>query len=189
MTQAHSTSARAFEAMTRFLELGPGDAEILRAFAPRIDDRLPAITEAFYARLVAEPATAPFLEGRLEGLKKTHLAWLRSLFSGEYGEAFFQRQFEVGQVHVRVELDSLWVDSVMNILRTELFRAILETASDRQEAVAVYSAVLKVMDTALMVINLAYNEHRLDLIHDVTGMPRALLERLIQVGVGNSRQS
>ncbi len=188
MTHAKDASARAFEAMTRFLELDARDAEILREFAPRIDPRLPAITDAFYERLSAEPATAPFLEGRLERLKTTHLAWLRGLFSGEYGEAFFERQFEVGQVHVRVKLDSLWVDTVMNILRTHLFRAILETAADEEEAASVFGAVLKVMDTALMVINLAYNEHRLDLIHDVTGMPRALLERLIQVGVGTPRQ-
>ncbi|HHQ49288.1 MAG TPA: hypothetical protein ENK19_10465 [Acidobacteria bacterium] len=187
MTDAHTSSAKAFAAMRDFLMLGDEDAARLKAFLPRIEDRLPGITDAFYARLLEEPATARYLEGRLDRLKTTHLAWLKALFSGEYGSSFFERQFVVGQVHVKVELDSLWVDTVMSLLRSDLNVAILERAENIDEAKAVYGSLLKVMDAALMIINLAYNEHRLDLIHQVTGMPRALLERLVQVGIGTPK--
>jgi hypothetical protein len=182
MTQP--SSRQAFLTMGTFLELGSEDAGRLKAFLPRIEDRLPAITDRFYALLGREEQLAHFLEGKLDALKRTHLEWLRELFSGEYGEPFFERQFTVGKVHVRIALDSLWVDAVMDVLRRDLLASILEVADSNEEALAVFGSLVKVMDLALMVINFAYNEHRLQLIHQVTGMPEALLERLIRVGVG-----
>ena len=184
---SHTSSKQAFLTMSAFLGLGAEDAQRLTAFFPRIEDRLPAITDRFYALLGREEQLAHFLEGRLDDLKRTHLEWLRALFSGEYGEPFFERQLVVGQVHVRISLDSLWVDAVMNVLRRDLLAAILDVAGDETEALAVYGSLLKVMDLALMVINFAYNEHRLKLIHQVTGMPEALIERLIRVGVGGAK--
>jgi len=183
---SHTSSRQAFLSMREFLGLGPEDEERLTGFLPRIEDRLPKITDRFYALLGREEQLAHFLEGRLETLKRTHLEWLRALFSGEYGEPFFERQLVVGQVHVRIALDSLWVDAVMNVLRRDLLAAILDVAVEEAEALAVYGSLVKVMDLALMVINFAYNEHRLQLIHQVTGMPEALIERLIRVGVGSA---
>ena len=183
---SRTSSQQAFEAMAGFLGLGPADADRLTAFFPRIQGHLPGITDHFYALLGKEDQLAHFLEGKLDALKTTHLAWLEALFSGQYGAAFFERQLTVGKVHVRIALDSLWVDAVMNILRRDLLAAILETADSTEEALAVYGSLVKVMDLALMVINFAYNEHRLQLIHQVTGMPEALIERLIRVGVGTA---
>jgi len=79
----------------------------------------------------------------------------------------------------------MWVDAVMNTLRRELHAAVVAAADSIDEATAVYGSLLKVLDLSLMTINMAYNEHRMNVLHDVTGMPKALIERLIRVGVGS----
>ncbi len=171
----------AYSTMRRFLGLDDDDGARLKAFLPRVEDRLPAISDRFYALLEQQEDLKGLLEGRLERLKATHTQWLRGLFSGDYGESYFREQLRVGNVHVKVNLDSVWVDAVMNALRRDLHAAILAETSSEDEAVAVYGSLLKVMDLALMTINMAYNQHRMQLLHEVTGMPAVLIERLIRL--------
>ncbi|MCP4660343.1 MAG: hypothetical protein GY856_33500 [bacterium] len=173
----------AYSTMRRFLGFGDDDAARLKAFLPQVENRLPAITDRFYELLGQQEDLKALLEGRMERLKTTHTEWLRGLFSGDYGESYFREQLRVGFVHVKVNLDSVWVDAVMNALRRDLHAAILAETSSSEEAVAVYGSLLKVMDLALMTINMAYNQHRMQLLHEATGMQGALIERLIRLNV------
>ncbi|MDQ7072634.1 MAG: protoglobin domain-containing protein [Gammaproteobacteria bacterium] len=50
----------------------------------QLDPMLAEVTEKFYAKLTEIPETAPFIEGRLDTLKQSHLAWIKSLFSGPF---------------------------------------------------------------------------------------------------------
>lgn len=174
-------TSQAYASMRTFLGLSDQDGAVLSAFLPRIEDQLPEITDRFYQLLLAQEQLGPLVEGRIDRLKQTHTQWLRGLFSGSYDDAYFERQMRVGFVHVKINLDSAWVDAVMSVLRRELHTAVLETATDNDEASAVYSSLIKVIDLSLMTINLAYNEHRMQLLHEVTGMPEPLIERLIRI--------
>jgi hypothetical protein len=175
----------AYATMRAFLDLADADAGRLAGFLPRIEARLPEITDRFYAMLGRQEELQPLLEGRLEALKRTHVAWLRGLFCGRYDDGYFAEQLRVGLAHVRVNLDSMWVDAVMSTLRRELHAAVLEASGSQEEATEVYGSLLKVIDLSLMTINMAYNENRMNVLHDVTGMPKALIERLIRVGVSS----
>lgn len=72
------------------------DQEILSQIGPQITPHIPALTDAFYAVLQSDPQMAPYVEGRVEQLKKTHIAWMNELFCGEYGPEFIQRQEHIG---------------------------------------------------------------------------------------------
>jgi truncated hemoglobin YjbI len=176
-----SKTSQAYASMRAFLGLGAEDGTRLAAFLPRVEHLLPEITERFYQLLLEQDNLGPLVAGRIDRLKQTHTQWLRGLFSGSYDQDYFQEQMRVGFVHVKVNLDSVWVDAVMSVLRRELHAAVLDAAGGDEEASAVYGSLIKVIDLSLMTINMAYNEHRMQLLHEVTGMPEALIERLIRI--------
>ena len=77
-----------FAGLTRYAKqfsgLTPEHEEMLVDIKADINSLLDEVTDRFYATLSKIDKTAPFLEGRLESLKRTHRAWLERLFSGPY---------------------------------------------------------------------------------------------------------
>lgn len=121
-----------------------------------------------------------FIEGRVDQLKGTHARWMGELFAGDYGEACFQNR--VGMAHVRIGLDTWWVEGVMSFLRTSAAHAIREEVADPEQGTRLLASRVKILDLDLLVINVAYAEERLDRLHNFTGMSRKLIERCIRKG-------
>lgn len=140
------------------------------------------ITDRFYANLGTNPATAAQIEGRVEALKATHGVWMMELFSGEYGEAYFERRKRIGEAHVRIGLPPQFVEGVMSAIRGEGEVAIHAEIADKAEANAKVRSLMKILDLDLIVINLAYSEERIELMCKITGMRRNLIENLIKQG-------
>lgn len=168
--------------MKDFLQFGEADAERLKTLAPVFAKHGPGITEAFYDALLGMPATAAIIEGRVDSLKQTHIKWMGELFEGSYDRAFFDRQFKIGQIHVTQNINPEYVEGVTTSLRLGGRRAITEELGEGQDSAAAFESLVKVLDLALMTINLAYQEERLDRISAVTGMSRKLLENLVKRG-------
>ena len=95
----------------------PEDEEHLRHLGQHLVPRLPELTDRFYGRLLSDERTRPHVEDRVEQLKKTHIAWLTELFSGDYGEPFMARQRRIGEVHVAAGIPPLFVAASMSFLR------------------------------------------------------------------------
>jgi len=97
-----------FDALCQQGKLNSGfdadDEQLLLREGEKIRPYLAEVTEKFYADLQQIPAAVPFLEGRLEKLKATHLAWLNTIFSGPYDADFAAHMHKVGAVHVQVKL-------------------------------------------------------------------------------------
>lgn len=166
-----------YEEMKKFLQFGQTDIDNLKALSPVFEKHGGAITDGFYATLEKFPATASLIEGRIEGLKKTHAAWMMELFSGDYGEAYFDRRVKIGMVHVRIGLPAYYVEAVMNHIRSEGQLAVHEERPDTAAELIV--SMLKILDLDLILINLAYAEERLDRVASFTGMSRKLIENVI----------
>lgn len=171
-----------YDDIRAFTQFGADDAARLVGLAGVFEKHGPAITDRFYEALGQWPRTASIIEGRTEALKQTHRKWIASLFAGEYGRAFFDAQFRIGQVHVAQQINPEFVESVMNHLRREGLGAILAEHPDPEVARAEFGSLLKLLDLCQIVINLAYADERLDRMASVTGMSRALIENLIQRG-------
>ncbi|HBA34517.1 MAG TPA: hypothetical protein DCZ12_10330 [Gammaproteobacteria bacterium] len=72
--------AKAFTAFT------PDKEKCLQDAANTVGQEVQQVTENFYAVLTSIDKTKPYLEGRVELLKQSHLHWLKSLFTGPYDE-------------------------------------------------------------------------------------------------------
>ena len=163
-----------------FLGFGPGDVANLQSLAPIFAEKGPAITDTFYEALGQNPATAAFIEGRVDQLKATHIRWMGELFAGDYGATYFENRIRIGHVHVAIGLDPNYVEMVMSFLRTAALEAIMDAYESSKEAGEKYSSVCKILDLDLMAINLAYQAERLDRLTKFTGMSRKLIENCIK---------
>ena len=130
-----------------------------------LDLMLPGLNGLEFARLLRKDEIAgKIIAGRVDGLKATHKVWMEELFNGEYGDAYFDRRYRIGQVHVIVKIEPYFVEVVTSYLR----RAIVEVlVQEKPEAIP---AVLAVLDLDALVIVGAYQEDRLNRMSEVTGM-------------------
>lgn len=168
-----------YRALQDFVGFTADDAANLRELAPLFASHGPAITDAFYARLAANPETAAIIAGRVDHLKQTHARWLAELFAGPHDERYFADRWRIGLVHVRVGVKPWWVEAVASFLRSEGVLLIERELADPARRAACAASLLRVLDLDLMIINLAYGDERLDRLTEFTGMSRKLIERCI----------
>jgi predicted regulator of Ras-like GTPase activity (Roadblock/LC7/MglB family) len=69
------------------------------ALRPYVIGILPSVTDKVYNAIESEPQMAKFMTNGTARLRQMHLVWLESLFSGEYGPVFVQRQQDIGRAH------------------------------------------------------------------------------------------
>ena len=183
VTQAASTEPpfELFERLKAFLTFDDRDVENLKSLAGLVERHGPAITDAFYERLAANPNTAPLIEGRVDALKRTHRAWLASLVGGDYGREYLAARWRIGLAHVRVGLEPWWVESVMSFIRSSVLSAIAKETADVGEVARKHNSFVKACDLDLLIINLSYGDDRLARVSEFTGMKRSLLENIIRL--------
>ncbi len=170
-----------FETLKSLIGFGPEDVKNLVALAPVVAKHGSRVTDAFYAKLARVPETAKLIEGRVDGLKKTHGQWMTSLVNGDYGQAYLESRWKIGAVHVRVGLDPHWVEGVMSFIRTAMVESMAQEITSCTELAARSASFMKICDLDLMVINLSYAEDRLDRLTVFTGMKRGLIENIIRL--------
>jgi truncated hemoglobin YjbI len=154
--------------------LSQEDQNIMARIAPAVVPYLADMTDRFYTVLQDDPQTSPYVEGRLEALKATHLMWMKDLFSGNYGEEFIQRQEKIGEVHVRVKVPPVFVAASMSFLRAAIPPIITQHASDQQEAGKAVASLLRLLDLCQYLIDRKYSAALMDNL----GISPALLMRL-----------
>lgn len=158
----------------------PDDAEHLRHLGQLLIPKLPEITDRFYERLLADDRTRPFIEGRVECLKKTHISWMTGLFNGVYDHEFMITQKRIGERHVAVGISPLFVAASMSFLRATLPGEVEKIAHTISEPVGTCTgALLRLLDLCQYLIDSAYEAERMRRLSSATGMRPALLENLI----------
>ncbi len=158
------------------------DAKNLVQLQEVLGPEIPAITNKFYEVLLREEGTAGFVQGRVEELKKAHIAWFEGVLQGTYEQEFFDRQFKIGLAHVRIGLMPYYVEGIMSVIRIESLAVIAAKVNDAARMTGLSSSLIKILDLNLAIINLSYYETRLKKLTEVTGLSRALLENLILQG-------
>ncbi|MGC9193807.1 MAG: protoglobin domain-containing protein, partial [Thermoplasmata archaeon] len=126
------------------------------------------------AVLQDDPQTAPYVEGRVEQLKKTHIAWMNELFSGDYGPEFIQRQERIGDVHVKVRVPPLFVAASMSFLRATFPTIVAKNVHDHDLAGKAVGSLLRLLDLCQYLIDRKYNGTLMENL----GISPALLTRL-----------
>lgn len=176
------TNAQADAELTSFLSvsgLNADDARRLSAMSAGMLPLLPELTGRFYAQLQSCEEMLPYLDGRIDQLKTTHLVWLKSLFSGVYDDQFLATQQAIGSSLVKAKVPPLFVSSSMSFLRSQvpliLTDELLQTLNESRADCT--GSILRVLDLSHYLIDGAYFRQ----VMDVMGISRALLNRLMTV--------
>lgn len=153
------------------------DVATLHRLRPIVESKLPELTEKFYIQLQGNSTTAHYLEGRLEALKATHLAWLQGLFTENFDQAYVDFLWNIGRVHAKLHIAPLFVAASMSYLRSEFPKLISYEAAQTLGCTQseLVSPILKMLDINQFVIDNSYNERLLE----VTGISKKLLQRLM----------
>jgi len=153
---------RTFEEIRHSYRLGKAEEDMLHRLAPVMEPQADQVVEDFYHFLQEIPDTAKFLEGpeQLARLKVTHRAWLMSLFTGPFDEAYFHRLQRIGDAHVRIGLSAHFVYVAMNFLRERLKQVIASGVSPAERRAA-GDALDKILDLNLDAIARAYHQAEL----------------------------
>jgi len=173
-----AANAKAFAGLT------PARERLMRDMAPLIVPQLDGVTDRFYGQLQLIPRTAPFLEGRLPRLRRTHRAWIERLFTDDYDIVFVARMYEVGNAHVRVQLPIEFMAGGMTLIAAELTPLVLRLArNDIDGQAALLGAVNSALGFTLMVMQESYQISRMleeqEHFLSVTGLSRDALNDLV----------
>lgn len=172
---AESVNESTFKTFQNVSGFSAEDIAVLAKVGPVVIPNLPRLTDLFYDRLLADPSTAVMVDGRVDILKKTHIAWLNELFSGIDADALVSHQELIGRAHVKAKVPPVFVAASMSFLRSmfpNLFGAVLAEKSDVTAATA---AILRTLDVCQYLIDRAY----LQCLMDNLGIKPALLNRLM----------
>jgi truncated hemoglobin YjbI len=176
-----------YEQLTRYAKqftgLSPEMESVLTGLSDLIKPHLPAITDSFYSVLQEIPKAQPFLDGRIEGLRQTHIGWLEQVFTGPFDVNYTKAMYQVGHVHVKVNLPVEFMAGAMTLVGTrinELLGELLQNDSSRlRQAITAVNAIL---GFTLMVMQQSYESSRLaeelEKFLKITGMSRTLFDNL-----------
>ncbi|HET8542330.1 MAG TPA: protoglobin domain-containing protein [Anaeromyxobacter sp.] len=151
-----------FEELKRYVRFCEEDERALHALHAAAAPRFDAIAVAFYERILShEEARAALVggESRVGQLKVTLRSWLDTLLSGPWDEAYWQRRYAIGRVHVRIGLPQHYMFGAMNVVRIELATIAYERFhGDPAELQLVRNALGKVLDLELAVMLHTYRD-------------------------------
>ena len=156
---------------------------LLVEVGPKIKPHLGNVTDAFYEILQTLPKAQPFLDGRLDTLKQTHLNWLESLFTGPFDAEYAQGMYHVGMVHVRVQLPVEFMQGAGTMILSELINVSKEVFSDDgQRQAEVIRAINGVIGFSVTIMQESYQAsslaEELEKFLAITGMSRTLFNNL-----------
>ncbi len=156
---------------------------VLTGLAELIKPQLHAVTDDFYSVLQEIPKAHPFLDGRIDALKQTHIRWLEQVFSGPFDINYTKDMYQVGDVHVKVGLPVEFMAGAMTLVGTRINGLLGELLQDDplrlRKAITAVNAVL---GFTLMVMQQSYESSRLaeelEKFLKITGMSRTLFDNL-----------
>lgn len=151
-----------FQELQRYVGFGEADERALRSLHPKLADTFPAVSEAFYERVLQhENARAALTRGEkhVGQLKGTLVRWMNELFTGPWDEAYVERRARIGRVHVQIALPQHYMVSAMNVVRVQLRERIAAVVDERSaEGIAARDAMERICDLDLALMLHTYRE-------------------------------
>jgi truncated hemoglobin YjbI len=176
-----------FEKLMRYTKQFTGlttEMEItLNELADEMKPYLAEITDSFYRVLLDVPKAEPFLAGRIDSLKKTHIQWLETVFSGPFDVEYVKLMYHVGDVHVKAKLPVEFMAGAMTLVATRINQILGEIMTDKPAQLTnATTAVNAMLGFTLMIMQQSYESSRLaeelEKFLKITGMSRILFNNL-----------
>jgi two-component system, NtrC family, sensor histidine kinase HydH len=150
-----------FEELKRYVRFDEADGSLLRALHPLALPRFQEVAETFYDRILSHDEASKVLHGgesQVGQLKVTLVAWMDSLLTGPWDEAYWQHRYRIGRVHVRIGMPQHYMFGAMNVLREELDKVALERLPGRPSLEPTRAAIGKILDLELAIMLHTYRD-------------------------------
>jgi len=98
-------------ARLKYVNLTEKDCHILKAFQPVIKKHAEFIVDEFYKNIEQHPELSLIINNagsNVGRLKETQKKYLLDIFSGEYGDSYFDNQLRIGAIHKQIGLTPRW---------------------------------------------------------------------------------
>jgi signal transduction histidine kinase len=173
-----------------FLLLTEEDEQKLKLIQPLIDRCVDELVEAFYQHLLGFSETRRLLTDQLitTRLMDAQKAYLRSLISGPYDQAYRDSRFKIGQVHDRIGLTPQWYLGAYSLYLTLLQPLVLQEFRHRpSDADAVLSALTKVVFLDIQLVMEAYIQKTSEKL-EFSNLQLAELSRILGKGLHQKKK-
>lgn len=151
-----------FEELKRYVLWDGRDEAALRAFHPHAAPYFQRVAEVFYDRILSHEEASRVLHGgesQVGHLKVTLIAWMDTLLSGPWDEAYWDHRYRIGRVHVRIGMPQHYMFGAMNVVRTELVRLAFATYQDDAATLErTRNALAKILDLELAIMLHTYRD-------------------------------
>jgi len=165
-----------------FSDFTPKKEALIAEAGIKIMPHLPEVTEKFYVNLLKVPKAVPFLEGKIDYLKKTHLMWLQQVFTGQYDQAYIEMMYRVGYVHVQVDLPVEFMSGGITLITNEFIKIVSELYADEpKKSFEILSAINAAFGFSLLVMQASYQASVSEVLNrflSITGMSKVLFDNL-----------
>lgn len=112
----------------------PADQAALRALRPVVEPHMAKIVDAFYDHVGQFPEAVAVIEragSSVERLKKTNPEYFAAIFSGEFGQSYFESRETVGSIHARIGLEPRWFFAAMSTYYDTIFPVVIASQKFR----------------------------------------------------------
>jgi len=135
-------------------------ASRLQALSGRMKPYREQIVDRFYEAILEDPGARAVLknEAQIERLRASLLEWLEGLFQGPYDDAYCEKRSQIGRIHVKVGLEQRYMLGAMNLIRSELHRAVSDSAPDGVGLFEDHNVIDQICDIELAIMLETYRE-------------------------------
>ena len=116
----------------------------------------------FYEYLMEHPTTAEYFktEKAVVRRKETFMSWFNDLFTSKYDNRYLLRLQKIGKVHVKIGLESYFVNAAMNFIREQCRRNVAAQIKDKGLEEDILMTLHKALDINLSIITSSYQEEK-----------------------------
>lgn len=160
---------RRYLELQRYVGWTADDAIYVQSLADILEPHLPALVDDFYQEIDRHPNVRGVITGgpgQIEDLKQKLLGWLRELLSGPYDRDYVLRRWRIGQRHLGIGLDQIYVQAALARLRAGLLHALRQNrlgTRSLDDGASLRSLNL-LLDLELAIIQDAYHREHVELI-------------------------
>lgn len=145
----------------------------MQSLAAALEPYLPGLVDDFYQEIERHPDVRRVITGgqeQIERLKGALLAWLRELFTGPYDRDYVLRRWRIGQRHLGIGLDQIYVQAALARLRAGLLHALEQSWQGAwpPEGGAIRRSLNLLLDLELTKIQDAYHREHVELVAEHT---------------------
>lgn len=180
------TSLEFMEVLEQRIGFTNEDKALLKLHADWGREIAPEMADKFYDYLGKDPETNAILndtEGRIHRLHETFIQWFHEMFTGmdEWGNAYAERRWRIGVVHVRIGIGPQHVVPAMAAVVYEVGQRLKTDAKDE----TLRDALSRICMIDLAFIEQAYIEVSSAAVLKETGWTAGLFKRLIATGASS----